>query len=109
MSLSESRFQTLADSYLEDLFDTLDDALGDVADVDLQDGILNVELDQGGTYIINKHAPNCQIWLSSPKSGASHYDYDEAAETWQSTRSDDTLSAVLSRELSQLTGSRINL
>ena len=31
-----------------------------------------------GTWVVNKHAPTRQIWLSSPKSGARHYAFDAA-------------------------------
>lgn len=97
MSLDESQFHTIADDFLETLFDQLDEAVGDVADVDLQDGILNIELDAGGEYIINKHAPNKQIWMASPKSGATHYAYKD--EAWVGTRDDANLIERLSSEL----------
>ena len=35
-------------------------------------GILQIELPDGGAYVVNKHTPNRQIWVSSPKSGAWH-------------------------------------
>jgi len=31
-----------------------------------QDGVLTVKLGEHGTYVINKQAPNRQMWLSSP-------------------------------------------
>ena len=52
MSLDEPQFNAVADEFLDHLFDQLEDQIGDEADVDLQDGILNIELDAGGTYII---------------------------------------------------------
>ncbi|WP_135079490.1 iron donor protein CyaY [Terasakiella sp. SH-1] len=97
MSLDESQYHKLADELLEMLFDGLDEAIGDEADVDLQDGILNIEFDAGGVYIINKNAPNKEIWLASPKSGASHYAYKEGA--WMGTRADVNLLELLNDEL----------
>jgi frataxin len=84
MALEESRFNELADELLEMLFDHLEETIGNEADVDLQDGILNIELDAGGIYIINKHGPNREIWMASPKSGATHYAYD--GQNWIGTR-----------------------
>ena len=104
--MSESEFETRADEILEYLMETLEDTLGDQLDVDLEEGILSVELDSGGQYVINKHKPNRQIWLSSPVSGASHFEY--VAETgWVATRGDETLNRLLAQELSQTTGQSV--
>lgn len=97
MALEESQFNTIADEFLDQLFDQLDEMIGDHADVDLQDGILNIELDAGGTYIINKHGPNKEIWMASPKSGATHYGYVEGR--WIGTRDQADLLNRLNEEL----------
>ena len=40
-----------------------------------QSGVLTLRLGEGkGTYVINKQAPNRQLWLSSPVSGPVRYD-----------------------------------
>ena len=52
-----------------------------------------------GTWVVNKHAPTRQIWLSSPKSGARHYAFDAASGLWQDTRGGGELLATLSAEL----------
>ena len=109
MSLNESQFNIIADEFLESLFDSLEEMIGEAADVDLQDGILNIEPDVGGVYIINKHRPNKQIWLASPKSGASHYGYDEVAKIWIGTRDGANLSARLNDELGKITGLKVSL
>ena len=41
----------------------------DSRDTRFQNGVLTVKLGEAGTYVINKQAPNQQIWLSSPVSG----------------------------------------
>ena len=84
------------------------EAVGDQLDVDLQDGILTIELDSGGQYVINKHAPNRQIWMSSPVSGASHFDSDGHGG-WVGTRGAGTLAAMLSAELAAATGETVDL
>jgi len=92
--MSDSAFETLADSLLA----TLEEALGDHVDAELQGGILTVEGD-AGTWIVNKHAPTRQIWLSSPVSGARHYAYDAGLGQWQDTRGGGDLLTVLGDEL----------
>lgn len=92
--MSDSPFETLADSLLA----TLEEALGDHVDAELQGGILTVEGD-AGTWIVNKHAPTRQIWLSSPVSGARHYVLDATTGRWQDTRGGGDLLAVLGAEL----------
>jgi len=92
--MSDSAFETLADSLLA----TLEEALGDHVDAELHGGILTVEGEQG-TWIVNKHAPTRQIWLSSPVSGARHYAFDATSGQWQDTRGGDDLLAVLGAEL----------
>ena len=96
--MSESPFESLADSLLA----ALEEGIGAHADAELQGGILTVDGDaQGGegTWVVNKHAPTRQIWLSSPKSGARHYAFDAASGLWKDTRGGDDLLAHLSAEL----------
>jgi frataxin len=83
MTLDESRFATLADQLLERIGDAVEDAIAD-ADCDIHAGILTITLPGRGQYVINKHTPNREIWLSSPKSGAHHFAYRD--EAWVSTR-----------------------
>jgi iron-sulfur cluster assembly protein CyaY len=92
--MSEFAFESLADSLLA----ALEEGLGDHVDAELQGGILTVDGDDG-TWIVNKHAPTKQIWLSSPKSGARHYAFDAGSGRWQDTRGGADLLAHLSTEL----------
>ena len=103
--MDERAFETLAEETLRGFMTRIEDALD--ADVDLRGGILTIELDDGRQYVVNKHAPNRQIWLSSPLSGASHYAWDEAARAWRSTRGGAILADVLAAELAQISGSDI--
>ncbi|MGE5516728.1 MAG: iron donor protein CyaY [Bacteroidota bacterium] len=108
MSLDDGRFATLADEVLDHLSDAIDDALGDEIDVDLQGGILTLALSGGGQYIINKHAPNREIWLSSPVSGAVHFAYADGR--WVSTRDPAlVLQEVLAAELKAKYGVSVEL
>lgn len=108
MSLDESRFATLADSMLEHIADTVDEVLGDEIDAELQGGVLTLSLAGGGQYVINKHAPNRQIWVSSPKSGATHFDHADG--DWISTRDPKTrLAEMLAAELRDRFGVEVHL
>jgi frataxin len=90
--MSNSAFETLADSLLE----ALEAGIGD--DAELQGGVLTLEADEG-TWVVNKHAPTEQVWLSSPKSGARHYGFDAGSGLWKDTRGGSDLLSTLNAEL----------
>lgn len=92
--MTDSAFESLADSLLE----TLEEAIGAHADAELQSGVLTIE-GPDGTWVVNKHAPTRQIWLSSPRSGAAHYAFEAASGLWRDTRGATDLLATLSAEL----------
>ena len=90
--MSDSAFESLADSLLA----ALEEGIGAHVDAELQGGILTVDGDDG-TWVVNKHAPTRQVWLSSPVSGARHYAFDSGQ--WKDTRGGPDLLALLSAEL----------
>lgn len=108
MGLDESQFETLAGETLDRLMERIDRTVGQNHDVDLEQGILTIDLEGLGTYVINKHAPNKQIWLSSPFSGAAHFSYIDG-EGWISPRGGDRLEDVLSAELLRVLGYELTL
>jgi len=96
--MSEQAFESLADSLLT----ALEEAIGAEADAERQGGVLTIDGDAksgGGTWVVNKHAPTRQIWLSSPKSGARHYAFDAGSGLWKDTRGGPDLLALLTAEL----------
>jgi frataxin len=106
--MNQVEFERRAAEVLETLFDQIEDQLGDWLDVEMTGGILQIELPDGGTYIVNKHAPNREIWLSSPKSGAWHFGSDDG-DAWRSTRGAEDLIALLAGELAAASGRAISL
>jgi len=92
--MTDSAYESLADSLLA----ALEEGIGAHADAERQGGVLTVE-GEAGTWVVNKHAPTRQIWLSSPISGARHYAYDPVSGTWLDTRGGSELLATLSSEL----------
>ena len=109
MSLSESAFETIASDVLEVLADQLDDMIGEESDVELNAGILTVTTPDGSQFILNKHGPNRQIWVSSPVSGASHYDPNEDGSVWTAARDGADLLTLLAHDLSLKTGQAVTL
>ena len=100
-------FENITDQMLHDLAHQCEERLLDGAEIDLEDGILTINMDDGGTYLINRHLPTRQIWLSSPKSGAWHFapvQYNDTQKSdWTSTRGDKiSIYDLLNRELSPL-------
>jgi frataxin len=107
MTLDEPGFERLADETLKHILAAVEDALGDHLDIDLEGGILTIRLDSGGIYVVNKQAPNRQIWLASPASGAWHFDFRDGpgkAARWVATKGEATLAGLLASELARATG-----
>ena len=110
--MDEPEFDRQAAKVLDRLMVQIEDQAMDELDVDLEGGILSIVLPDGGTYLVNKHAPNREIWLSSPKSGAWHFRHDPEAG-WISTRVVDDarpqLHRLLSDELAAAAGTPVEL
>lgn len=102
--MEETEFQKTADNTLSVLSDQLENADDEgQLDVDLLNGILNIRLPDSRQYVINKHAPTRQIWLSSPISGAGHFSYDAASQKWFD-REKRELNAVIYKEVGNIIG-----
>ncbi|MBM3567536.1 MAG: iron donor protein CyaY [Alphaproteobacteria bacterium] len=97
--LEESRFVRLASGFIDRAAEAIEDAAADRAEVDLQGGILTVAIEGVGQYVLNRHGPMRQLWLSSPRSGASHYDYDQASGRWRDSRGGPDLASRWREEL----------
>jgi len=79
------------------------------ADVSFGDGVLTVNLDTHGIYVINRQSPNKQIWLSSPISGPKRYDFVPSRNGWVYRHDRKTLHGLLKEELSSITKTSIDL
>ena len=51
-------------------------------------------------YVLNKQTPNKQIWLSSPISGPSRFEYQEDGK-WKHYRTSDDLLKLLNTEFNE--------
>ena len=73
----------------------------------MQSGVLTVSLGSKGTFVLNKQAPNKQIWSSSPLSGPVRYDWQQGL--WVYQRDGHELMQRFSSELSDLCGAPVTL
>ena len=79
-------FQNLAKKTLDDIFNIVEKKYQDF-DVDFEGENLIIEI-ENSTFVLSIHNPTQQIWMSSPVSGAHHFEYKEegSEHKWISTR-----------------------
>ena len=102
--MTETEFLALADRTLARIGSAVDEALQrSDADVDwsLNDGILEIESEDGGKLIINRHLANREIWVAA-KSGGFHFRIDGGQ--WRDTRGGAELGAEIARLLDEQAG-----
>ncbi|GMJ13025.1 frataxin homolog [Hibiscus trionum] len=111
--LSEDEYHRLANSTIQYLQEKLEEYCDIVElegfDVDYGNEVLTLKPGTLGTYVMNKQTPNRQIWLSSPISGPSRFDWDHNAQAWVYRRTKANLLKLLESELEQLCGKPVNL
>uniref|UniRef100_A0A7N0T1R5 ferroxidase n=2 Tax=Kalanchoe fedtschenkoi TaxID=63787 RepID=A0A7N0T1R5_KALFE len=111
--LPEDEYHRVADStiqYLLEKFEEYGDSVQiDGFDIDYGNQVLTLKLGSSGTYVLNKQTPNRQLWLSSPVSGPSRFDWDKGTRAWIYRRTKANLFSLFETELEQLCGSPINL
>ena len=80
-------FKKKALETLDDIFNLVESKF-DNYEVDYEDENLKIESLEGkGTFIVSIHTPTSQIWLSSPISGAHHFEsISPESSEWISTR-----------------------
>lgn len=107
--ITANQYGLIANNYLDSLSDTLEELSESFPqlDVELNQGILTLDVPPHGSYVINKQPPNKQIWLSSPVSGP--FRYDLIGNKWITLRDNSALTTLLQKELSQLLEKEIDL
>lgn len=101
--MDESTFILLADTVLSTLSDEVSSRYGAFSDVDYDDGVMTIQLPSEAEYVINRHTPSRQIWMSSPVSGPSYYVFDMKSEKWYNNKDLSlTLTQTLLEELEQI-------
>jgi len=73
------QFEYESESFLETLQNLLESSRFDPLqlDITLSDGVLNVSSRTKGTWVLNRHGPTRQLWLSSPLSGPAKFNWHE--------------------------------
>ncbi|BAP73807.1 frataxin homolog [Kluyveromyces marxianus] len=101
LDLPIDEYHEISDEFMENLLEQLetlsDEQPNVVNDVELSQGVMNIEVPGKGVYVINKQPPNKQIWLASPISGPNRFDYYK--NEWVSLRDGSKLLEVLGNEL----------
>lgn len=100
----ESEFLAAADATLAAIGAAIDRALDDSeADVDwsLVDGILEIACEDGSKVIVNRHAPNRELWVAARRGGF-HFRADGGR--WRDTRGGGELGAALTAILAEQAG-----
>ena len=80
--MTENEFNELADAVFDRIEQAIDASSMDI-DCNLNGPVLELEFADGSQIVINRHAPNQEIWLAA-KSGGFHYAYKEGQ--WISRR-----------------------
>ena len=97
-------FAEEADRMLNDIQYLLEtdqvDNTGLIDDIDYSDGILKIVIPHQGTWVLNSHSFTKQIWVSSPISGPSKYNYHQEENLWLGERYKNSLIQLIEEEMS---------
>ena len=78
------------------------DIIANTTDADIEcnlnEGVMQLEFENGGKIIVNRHAPNQEIWVAA-RSGGFHYAYTEGV--WLNARDHSELFSTLGKLISQ--------
>ena len=102
--ITDTAFIAATDEVLARIGQALDDALA-ASDLDvdwhINEGILEIECEDGSSVIVNRHAPNREIWVAA-RSGGFHFRADGGL--WRDTRSARELAHALADILAEQAG-----
>ena len=97
--MDEKDFERRAGEALRKLEGALRDA-ADGLEVDLADGILTLEFDDGSKFVVNSHAAARQIWVAANLL-AMHFAWHEPTRSWRDTKSGAELFTELGKLVSE--------
>ena len=101
---TEASFRPTVDGLLRRLLRQLDaiDPDGEKMDVRISDGVLQVDFEGGGTFVLSQQVPVRELWLSAERR-AWHF----SAPGWAERDTGEALSAVLEGLFSRRLGSPV--
>ena len=101
--MTESEFNELADAVFDRIEKAMD-ACGTEIECSRNGPVLELECEDGSQFIINRHAPNREIWLAS-RSGGFHYAFKNGR--WTSMRDGSELFEKLGNLVKTATGETV--
>ena len=104
--MNDSEFIALADQTLKQLELALETSDADLDCSMTSNGVLEIEFDDGGKIIVNRHAVAKEMWVAA-RSGGFHYRWDGGS--WRDTRTGCELMAALSDLVSAQSGTKVDL
>lgn len=107
--MAELSFSVQASQMLETILEQLEaEAACDDLDMDIVDGVLKIEFEDGGQIIVNRQEPLRQLWVASPL-GPAHFSFDAGRGAWLDDKTGATLMDTLSRAFTQKLGAVVTL
>lgn len=104
--MNDSEFNELAEATLARIEAGLDASGADLDFEMVGAGVLEIEFDDGGKIIVNRHAAAQEVWVAA-RSGGFHFRWNGSA--WIDTRDGGELMAALSRLVSAQAGEPVEL
>ena len=99
--MAEVSFSVQASQMLETIVEQLEaESACDDLDMDIVDGVLKIEFEDGGQIIVNRQEPVRQLWVASPL-GPAHFSFDAGRGAWIDAKTGATLMETLSQALTQ--------
>ncbi|HUJ73751.1 MAG TPA: iron donor protein CyaY, partial [bacterium] len=101
----------LVQSVYDRVLKAMDRVDPDVAEAELSQGTLSINLAGGSRWILSAQPPVRQLWLAVASRGrAFHFDYDAASQTWQDDKGEGLeLLTYLERLLAEEAGLSVHL
>jgi len=82
--MTEKAYLELVNTFLDGICNTIDELEHNMFDdINFADGVLTIEMRGDKTFVLNKQAPNKQLWLSSPISGPQRFEWHEKDLYWE--------------------------
>lgn len=99
--MNDSEFDSAADAALARIDAALEASDADLDVAMVSAGVLEIEFDDGGKIIVNRHAPAQELWVAA-RSGGFHFRWD--GQCWRDTRDGSELYTALSALISAQAG-----
>ena len=101
MLMEEPKFRTIVSTALKDLFRQLDTIDSDAFETRYTDGVLQVDFEGGGVFVLSQQVPVRELWLSA-FSRAWHFRYEDGS--WRERDTAEPLQAVLTGHFTRRLG-----